>query len=70
MSSSLPTAFGSLPSATRAAATPEGDLSISEQTAPSARGERVHKWIMYGAIIGIAVLTLVLSVTGVLEPAV
>ena len=43
---------------------------MSEQNAPSARGEREHKWITYGAIIGITVLTPVLSVTGVLEPAV
>ena len=37
---------------------------------PRRAAKRVHKWIMYGAIIGITVPTLVLSVTGVLEPAV
>ena len=61
---------GSPASATRAEAAFEGSFSMSEQTAPSARGERAHKWIMYGSIVGIAVLTLVLAVTGVLEPAV
>ena len=69
-SSSLPIAFGPPPSATRAAAVSEGGFLMSERNTPSARGERAHKWIMLGSIVGIAVLTLVLSVTGVLEPAV
>ncbi len=43
---------------------------MSEQHAPTARGERLHKWIMYGSIVGVAVLTLVLTLTGVLQPAV
>ena len=55
---------------TRAEAAFEGGLSMSERHAFTARGERAHKWIVYGSIVGIAVLTLVLAVTGVLEPAV
>ena len=43
---------------------------MSEQHASTARSKRAHKWIMYGSIVGIAVFTLVLAVTGVLEPAV
>lgn len=40
---SLPIAFESPTNATRAAATFEGGLSMSEQHAPTARGERAHK---------------------------
>ena len=43
---------------------------MSEQQAPTARGERAHKWIMYGSIVGVAAVTLVLTLIGVLQPAV
>ncbi len=61
---------GSPASATRAEAAFEGSLSMSERHASAARGERARKWIVYGSIVGIAVLNQVLAVTGVLEPAV
>ena len=43
---------------------------MSEQHEPTVRGERAHKWIMYGSIVGVALVTLMLTLTGVLQPAV
>ena len=43
---------------------------MSEQHEPTVRGERAHKWIMYGSIFGVALVTLVLTLIGVLQPAV